>query len=95
MNIVAQFSERCNFVSVNDLGGDIKGEGKSSRAADVVVNEIRTRGGTAVANYGLFNKLYLIVIHCTIFYVNLLASLPLYTCFTRLLVALCRLCGRR
>ena len=37
---------------VNDLGGDIKGEGKSSRAADVVVDEIRSRGGTAVANYG-------------------------------------------
>jgi hypothetical protein len=70
LNISSQFSERYNFVSVNDLGGDIKGEGKSSRAADVVVNEIRTRGGTAVANYGLLNKLYLIIAHCTIFYVN-------------------------
>ncbi len=30
----------------------MKGEGKSSRAADVVVEEIRQKGGTAVANYG-------------------------------------------
>ena len=39
---------------VNDLGGDIKGEGKSARAADKVVDEIRNAGGTAVANYGMF-----------------------------------------
>lgn len=45
------FAQRGAKVVVNDLGGDIKGEGKSSRAADVVVNEIRTKGGTAVANY--------------------------------------------
>ena len=41
-----------SLVSVNDLGGDIKGGGKSSRAADLVVDEIRGNGGTAVANYG-------------------------------------------
>ncbi|XP_006812275.1 uncharacterized protein LOC100367300 [Saccoglossus kowalevskii] len=45
------FAERGASVVVNDLGGDIKGEGKSSRAADVVVNEIRSKGGKAVANY--------------------------------------------
>ncbi|KAF1472317.1 Peroxisomal multifunctional enzyme type 2, partial [Megadyptes antipodes antipodes] len=36
---------------VNDLGGDIKGYGKSSSAADKVVNEIRAKGGKAVPNY--------------------------------------------
>ncbi len=39
-------------ISVNDLGGDIKGGGKSSKSADIVVNEIRAKGGVAVANYG-------------------------------------------
>ena len=38
-------------VVVNDLGGSFKGEGSNSRAADVVVEEIRKAGGTAVANY--------------------------------------------
>lgn len=37
---------------MNDLGGDIKGGGKSSAAADKVVEEIRAKGGKAVANYG-------------------------------------------
>lgn len=37
---------------VNDLGGDIKGGGKSSAAADKVVEEIKAKGGKAVANYG-------------------------------------------
>uniref|UniRef100_A0A8C5PD43 Hydroxysteroid 17-beta dehydrogenase 4 n=1 Tax=Leptobrachium leishanense TaxID=445787 RepID=A0A8C5PD43_9ANUR len=36
---------------VNDLGGDIKGDGKSSGAADKVVEEIRAKGGKAVPNY--------------------------------------------
>ncbi|XP_007947351.2 peroxisomal multifunctional enzyme type 2 [Orycteropus afer afer] len=36
---------------VNDLGGDFKGHGKSSLAADKVVEEIRRKGGKAVANY--------------------------------------------
>ena len=40
---------------MNDLGGDIKGGGKSSRAADLVVDQIKAKGGIAVANYG---KLY-------------------------------------
>uniref|UniRef100_A0A287AMG9 Peroxisomal multifunctional enzyme type 2 n=1 Tax=Sus scrofa TaxID=9823 RepID=A0A287AMG9_PIG len=36
---------------VNDLGGDMKGVGKGSLAADKVVEEIRRKGGKAVANY--------------------------------------------
>uniref|UniRef100_A0A3Q1BH04 Hydroxysteroid (17-beta) dehydrogenase 4 n=1 Tax=Amphiprion ocellaris TaxID=80972 RepID=A0A3Q1BH04_AMPOC len=36
---------------VNDLGTDTKGGGKSSAAADKVVEEIRAKGGKAVANY--------------------------------------------
>lgn len=40
------------FFTVNDLGGDIKGGGRSSAAADKVVEEIRAKGGKAVANYG-------------------------------------------
>ena len=38
-------------VVVNDLGGSFKGEGKSSQAADLVVQEIKSKGGEAVANY--------------------------------------------
>ncbi|XP_070759805.1 peroxisomal multifunctional enzyme type 2 isoform X2 [Enoplosus armatus] len=45
------FAERGASVVVNDLGGDIKGAGKSSAAADKVVEEIRAKGGKAVANY--------------------------------------------
>ncbi|XP_070598971.1 peroxisomal multifunctional enzyme type 2 isoform X2 [Erythrolamprus reginae] len=45
------FAERGASVVVNDLGGDIKGHGKSSSAADRVVQEIRAKGGKAVANY--------------------------------------------
>ena len=37
-------------VVVNDLGGSVGGEG-SSRAADVTVDVIRQRGGTATADY--------------------------------------------
>lgn len=37
---------------MNDLGGNTKGGGKSSAAADKVVEEIRAKGGKAVANYG-------------------------------------------
>uniref|UniRef100_A0AAQ5ZPV4 Hydroxysteroid (17-beta) dehydrogenase 4 n=1 Tax=Amphiprion ocellaris TaxID=80972 RepID=A0AAQ5ZPV4_AMPOC len=36
---------------MNDLGTDTKGGGKSSAAADKVVEEIRAKGGKAVANY--------------------------------------------
>ncbi|XP_023305062.2 peroxisomal multifunctional enzyme type 2 [Lucilia cuprina] len=38
-------------VVVNDLGGAHNGEGASTRAADLVVNEIKAKGGEAVANY--------------------------------------------
>lgn len=37
---------------MNDLGADTKGGGKNSAAADKVVEEIRAKGGKAVANYG-------------------------------------------
>ncbi|XP_008845234.1 peroxisomal multifunctional enzyme type 2 [Nannospalax galili] len=45
------FAERGALVVVNDLGGDYKGIGKGSSAADKVVEEIRRKGGKAVANY--------------------------------------------
>ncbi|KAL1773429.1 peroxisomal multifunctional enzyme type 2 [Sigmodon hispidus] len=45
------FAERGALVVVNDLGGDYKGVGKGSSAADRVVEEIRRRGGKAVASY--------------------------------------------
>jgi 3-hydroxyacyl-CoA dehydrogenase/3a,7a,12a-trihydroxy-5b-cholest-24-enoyl-CoA hydratase len=38
-------------VVVNDLGGGIAGEGKSSKSADIVVDEIKAAGGEAAANY--------------------------------------------
>ena len=37
-------------VLVNDLGGDVHGEGGSVGAAQAVVNEIRAAGGEALAN---------------------------------------------
>ena len=37
---------------VNDLGGNIKGFGQDTNAADEVVNQIRAKGGIAIANYG-------------------------------------------
>ncbi|KAL8833003.1 MAG: hypothetical protein Q9170_004582 [Blastenia crenularia] len=45
------FGSRGANVVVNDLGGSFKGEGSSSKAADVVVDEIKAAGGKAVANY--------------------------------------------
>ncbi|KAG0718765.1 Peroxisomal multifunctional enzyme type 2 [Chionoecetes opilio] len=45
------FGSRGAKVVVNDLGGDTKGQGQSSRAADKVVEEIQQAGGIAVANY--------------------------------------------
>ncbi|MDM4772215.1 peroxisomal multifunctional enzyme type 2 [Solimonas sp. SE-A11] len=45
------FGARGAHVVVNDLGGNIHGGGKSSAAADKVVEEIKALGGQAVANY--------------------------------------------
>ncbi|KFH47169.1 Peroxisomal hydratase-dehydrogenase-epimerase-like protein [Hapsidospora chrysogenum ATCC 11550] len=45
------FASRGASVVVNDLGGSFKGEGNDTKAADVVVNEIKKAGGKAVANY--------------------------------------------
>jgi len=45
------FASRGAKVVVNDLGGSFKGEGNSTRPADLVVEEIRKSGGIAVANY--------------------------------------------
>ena len=41
-------------LAVNDLGGSRSGEGRSSSAADQVVNEIKSSGGKAVADYSSF-----------------------------------------
>jgi len=38
-------------VVVNDLGGSVTGEGADKRAADEVVDVIKSRGGEAVSNY--------------------------------------------
>ncbi|RMJ22850.1 Multifunctional beta-oxidation protein [Aspergillus sp. HF37] len=45
------FASRGANVVVNDLGGSHSGEGNSSKAADVVVEEIKAAGGKAAANY--------------------------------------------
>ncbi|CAF0705114.1 unnamed protein product [Brachionus calyciflorus] len=46
------FAERGAKVVVNDLGGSMSGgDGKSTKAADVVVEEIRAKNGIAVPNY--------------------------------------------
>lgn len=46
-----EYAKRGAKVVVNDLGGSLGGEGGNSRAADVVVDEIKKLGGTAVADY--------------------------------------------
>ena len=51
------FAERGAKVVVNDLGGGISGDGKDTKAADIVVNEIRAKNGIAVANYGNYQKI--------------------------------------
>nr|CAD7396471.1 unnamed protein product [Timema poppensis] len=45
------FAERGASVVVNDLGGGRHGDGSSTKAADIVVQEIRSKGGKAAANY--------------------------------------------
>lgn len=54
---------------VNDLGGDIRGGGKSARVADQVVEEIRAKGGKAVANYSeQFMQIISLTFICTFRY---------------------------
>lgn len=45
------FANRGAKVVVNDLGSNVSGKGGSSNAADKVVDEIKSKGGVAVANY--------------------------------------------
>lgn len=47
---------RINLILVNDLGGSRSGEGKSTSAADVVVKEIKAKGGKAVPDYSMLMK---------------------------------------
>jgi NAD(P)-dependent dehydrogenase (short-subunit alcohol dehydrogenase family) len=46
-----EFATRGAKVVVNDLGGSGSGQGSSSKAADLVVEEIQKAGGEATANY--------------------------------------------
>ncbi len=46
-----ELARRGARVVVNDLGSTVDGTGASTKAADVVVDEIREAGGEAVANY--------------------------------------------
>jgi multifunctional beta-oxidation protein len=45
------FASRGAKVVVNDLGTSTDGKGANSKAADQVVQEIKAKGGEAVANY--------------------------------------------
>lgn len=46
------FAQEGARVVVNDLGGELDGDGESTKFADRVVAEIEEAGGEAVANYG-------------------------------------------
>jgi multifunctional beta-oxidation protein len=45
------FASRGAKVVVNDLGTSHSGQGANNKAADIVVAEIKAKGGVAVANY--------------------------------------------
>ena len=49
--IALLFARHGAKVVVNDLGSAVTGEGKDQKAADTVVEQIRSAGGTAVSNY--------------------------------------------
>ena len=49
--IAIALAEEGAKVVVNDLGGATDGSGESASVADEVVNEIKSKGGEAVANY--------------------------------------------
>ena len=52
-----EYAKRGAKVVVNDLGGTLGGSGQNSKAADVVVDEIKSKyNGTAVANYDSVNE---------------------------------------
>src|SRR5215216_2210837 len=46
-----EFARRGASVVVNDVGGATDGTGSGARAADFVVDEIRSVGGSAIASY--------------------------------------------
>lgn len=46
-----EFARRGARVVVNDLGGSVDGRGSDQSAADAVVDEITSAGGTAIANH--------------------------------------------
>ena len=46
-----EFAKRGANVVVNDIGGSVDGAGSENAPADIVVEEIKSNGGSAVANY--------------------------------------------
>ena len=46
-----EMARRARNVVINDIGGSMGGEGADAKVADLVVEEIRGQGGTAVASY--------------------------------------------
>ena len=46
-----EFAKRGANVVVNDIGGSVDGAGSENAPADIVVEEIKSNGGSAFANY--------------------------------------------